>query len=433
MEGNRKKNVWNVFNSLGGDKVVWMIVLLLMLFSLVCIFSSTSKLLAKDQTRIDMLWGRMITVAFGLLIIFICYEIKNIEFFRKLSSLGFFVSVALLIPLACHINQPFLEAMNHNNAYRILILTVGGKSIQIHVFEIVKVAMIMYFAWALDALKHKRFKYLAKVSQKNRKILLIYAPFVIVFVLVLMGSNSSALIIGGILYLTILIGGGDKKDMLIMAVVGLIALFGCYGIYKISDGKVLSRMATLESRVFGDDQKYEKQALKSKERSIAFDKAIDKIQQPYGAKIAIHQGGLIGKGPGQSTQRYIVPDMPDDYMYSFIIEEYGLAGGIIVLFLYLSLLSRGSIIVRNCSNNLFAKCAVAGLCLLISGQAFLHMLVNVDIGPMTGQTLPLISHGNSAFICFSVAFGIILSISRKASDNINKEIEKIRKDENERI
>ena len=130
---------------------------------------------------------------------------------------------------------------------------------------------------------------------------------------------------------------------------------------------------------------------------------------------------MLGKGPGQSTQRYVVPDISEDYMYSFIIEEYGLWGALIIIFLYVSLLARGSIIVRNCGKDLYAKICVAGLCLLITGQAFLHMFVNADIGPMTGQTLPLISHGNSAFLCFSLAFGIILSFSRIAQRRIEKE------------
>ena len=117
----------------------------------------------------------------------------------------------------------------------------------------------------------------------------------------------------------------------------------------------------------------------------------------------------------------MVPDISEDYMYSFIIEEYGFVGGVLVIFLYISLLARGSIIVRNCGKDQFAKLGVAGLCILISGQAFLHMFVNADIGPMTGQTLPLISHGTSAFICFCIAFGVILSFSRIAARRIDKE------------
>ena len=113
--------------------------------------------------------------------------------------------------------------------------------------------------------------------------------------------------------------------------------------------------------------------------------------------------------------------MSEDYMFSFIIEEYGLLGGILIICLYLSLLARSSLIARNCGSDLYAKLTVAGLTILITGQAFLHIFVNSDIGPMTGQTLPLISHGNSAFLCFSFAFGVILSISRIAARRIAKE------------
>jgi len=115
--------------------------------------------------------------------------------------------------------------------------------------------------------------------------------------------------------------------------------------------------------------------------------------------------------------------MFEDYMFSFIVEEYGLLGGLFVIILYTSLLARGSIIVRNCDNH-FAKTAVAGLVLLITGQAMMHIMINCDLGPLTGQTLPLVSHGNSSFLMFSLAFGIILSISKMARRKIAREAEK---------
>jgi cell division protein FtsW len=109
-------------------------------------------------------------------------------------------------------------------------------------------------------------------------------------------------------------------------------------------------------------------------------------------------------------------------MFSFIVEEYGLIGGILIILLYVSLLARGSLIASKCTNE-YAKIAVGGLSILITGQAFMHMMVNVDIGPMTGQTLPLISHGSFAFIVFCIAFGVILSISRMARNQIKAEEE----------
>ena len=406
----KKKTFWNLLEDLKGDKVVWMITILLILISVVCIFSSSSRLLVGNQTRIDIVRSQLLTVVFGLVLIFLCYKIPDIKYIRMASVLGLPVSLILLILLTFRVQTPFIRAVNINSAWRIL----EAGPIQIHVFEVVKVAMIMYLSWAVARLKER-----GEQNNFKKKVLLLYIPFVAVFVMVLLGSNSSGLIIGLIMALTIIIGGGSIKDMLLLAASGIAVFALCFGIYKFSGGQVMKRFATLEGRFKKVD--YESELENLKPGTAEYREVVDKLMQPLGAKIAVHEGGLLGKGPGQSTQRYMVPMMSEDYMYSFIIEEYGLLGAIAVLILYVSLLARGSIIVRNCGKDVFAKSAVAGLCLLITGQAFLHMLVNVDIGPMTGQTLPLISHGKSAFLCFCLAFGIILSISKLAVRKIEKE------------
>ena len=414
---NKTSAFWTFADHFEGDKVVWIIVLLLILFSIVCMFSSSSRLLRDGMTRLDLVRNQFFVVLAGLAVIIVCYNIKNIAFFRWCSQWGFLVSLAMLALLDAHVNLPLLKALNINNAYR--ILSIAG--FQVHVFEVVKVAMVLYLAWAMDALKQGRLKGPSKPIWK--KILYLYAPFLIIFVMIIPGSNSSALIIGLLMFVMILLGGGNFKDMAILGAAGVtvIALIvGIYNLTKNSEHPMFSRIGTGVARIFEEDH-WEQQAIDSPKGSIAWQEAIDAIRQPYSAKIAVKQGGLLGKGPGQSTQRYVVPDMSEDYMYSFIIEEYGLVGGIFVIFLYVSLLARGSIIARNCGSDHYAKLTVAGLCLLITGQAFLHMFVNADIGPMTGQTLPLISHGNSAFLCFSIAFGIILSFSRIAARRIDKE------------
>ena len=409
-----KRSLWNLFENIEGDKVVWMIVLLLMLISVLCMFSSTSQLLGSGQSRIDVVKDQVILVAFGIGLVILIYNIRNLNFIMWLSRWGFLLSFALLAMLDLKVNLGFIRSVEINGARR--ILQVGP--VQVHVFEVVKVAMIMYLAWALDAFKRGTLKGPRKDIWK--KILYIYMPFVVSFLMIIPGSNSSAVVIGGMMFITILIGGGSIRDMAILVGAGVLMVAGAYAVYSISDGKVMKRIGTGISRIF-DKEDYEQQVIDARVGSVEYYRALDKIRQPYSAKIAIHEGGLIGKGPGQSTQRYVVPDISEDYMFSFIIEEYGVLGGIIVLMLYISLLARGSIIVRNCGNNLFAKLAVAGLLILIVLQAFLHMFVNCDIGPMTGQTLPLISHGTSAFLCFSVAFGIILSISRYASRRMKRE------------
>ena len=411
----KKSSFWNFADRFEGDKVVWIIVLLLFLFSIVCMFSSTSRLLDEGATRVDLVKEQFVVVLFGLAIIIGLYNIRNIKFFRFFSAFGFATSFILLLLLDSRVQLPFMRAIEINGAYR--ILKIG--SLQVHVFEVVKVAMVMYLAFAIDALKRDALP-LKKLSEEWRKIIFIYAPFIITFVMIIPGSNSSALVIGTIMLIVILLGGGSARDMTLLILAGAAAVGICVGIYKLSDGKYMERIGTGISRIMEKDD-WEKQFLASRKGSIEYQEALDAMRQPYSAKIAIHEGGVLGKGPGQSTQRYVVPDISEDYMYSFIIEEYGFVGGVLVIFLYISLLARGSIIVRNCGKDQFAKLSVAGLCILISGQAFLHMFVNADIGPMTGQTLPLISHGTSAFICFCIAFGVILSFSRIAARRIDKE------------
>ena len=410
----KKRNLWNIFENFEGDKVVWMIVLLLMLISVLCMFSSTSRLLSSGQSRIDVVKDQLILVGFGIGIIILIYNIRNLAILRWLSKFGFAVSLLLLAVLDLRLDLGFVRSIEINGARR--ILQVGP--VQVHVFEVVKVAMIMYLAWAMDALKRGKLKW--GKNELAKKIIYIYGPFVLSFLMIIPGSNSAALVIGGMMFITILIGGGNLRDLAILVAAGALMVGLVLGIYALSKGKVFGRIGTGISRIF-ESTDWEQKVKDSRMGSVDYYEALDEIRQPYSAKIAIHEGGLIGKGPGASTQRYVVPDISEDYMFSFIIEEYGLLGGLIVLMLYISLLARGSLIVRNCGNELFPKLAVAGLTMLIVLQAFLHMFVNVDIGPMTGQTLPLVSHGSSAFLCFCVAFGIILSVSRYASRKLRKE------------
>ena len=411
---SKKRTVWNFFDRIEGDKVVWIIVLMLILISIVCIFSSTSRLLEGSQTRLDIVKSQLFIVAAGLVLIIVCYNINNIRFFRWCSQWGFLISFVLLGLLLSKIDTPIVRSIELNGARRILQLY----KVQVHVFEVVKVAMVLYLSWALDALKKGELK--GPKSEFWKKMMYIYGPFMITLLMIIPGSNSAALFIGGIMFLVILLGGGNLRDMAVLALAAIVIIAGCWGIYEISGHKALKRIGTAISRISEDDN-WEKKVIEAREGSDEYYKALDKIRQPYSAKIAIKEGGILGKGPGQSTQRYVVPDISEDYMYSFIIEEYGLWGALIIIFLYVSLMARGSLIVRNSGKDLYAKLSVAGLCLLITVQAFLHMFVNADIGPMTGQTLPLISHGNSAFLCFSLAFGIILSFSRIAQRRMERE------------
>ena len=446
-EEKKNKNFWNFLDNLEGDKVVWMIVLLLMLISIVAIFSSTSQLaLQKGTSRMAIISQQMVITLIGLAVIVVCYSIRSIGFFRIISQFGYAVSMFLLLILASHKSVGPIKPLFINSAWR--IVSIGG--FQVHVFEVVKIAMVMYLSWAVNAYRNDKFlvaNILAKAHPRwkkplTKKIVYIYIPIFTVCLGIMVGSLSSTIFIGGIMFITILIGGISVKELILPGLIAVALLAGCVGINAASnkpdDKKPFPHLQSAMNRVTSDSTEKRIETLKTAPKnSREFQEALDKLQQPVSAKIAIHEGGLFGKGPGRSTQRYIVPIMFEDYMYSFVVEEYGLLGGILVIILYISLLARGSIIVRNCDNH-FAKTAVAGLVVLITGQAMMHIMINCDMGPLTGQTLPLISHGNSSYLMFSLAFGIILSISKMARRKIAREaaqaaplVERTEKDEME--
>ena len=417
--GTQKKGFWGFIDNIEGDKVVWIIVFLLIMISILAIFSSTSLLRQGDKDRMDFISEHLVVVGIGLGLIFGLYNIKKIGLFRVLSQLGFGLSAVLLSLLALHVRIPgVIEAERINGAWR--TLNIAG--FQMHVFEVVKVAMVLYLAWAIHGYKEKRLRYGNTDLQK--RLIYMYAPILIVCVLTLMGSGSSAVFIGAILIATLLIGGMPFKEIALAGVAGIAALLLIVGVYNATGGTVFKkfeRIATMNSRL-GANYDAAVRLKDVPERSREFYRILGEIKQPYSAKIAVHEGKILGKNSGNSTQKYVVSNIYGDYMFSFLVEEYGLIGGIIVIFLYVSLLARGSTIARLC-NNEYAKIAVGGLSVLITGQAFMHMFVNVDIGPMTGQTLPLISHGSFAFLVFCIAFGVILSISRMARKRIKAEEE----------
>lgn len=428
MDWKKVEERVNFMDRLAGDKVVWIIVLCLCLISMVAIFSSTSQLATESTTRIDIVRTQFFTILGGLALIFILYKINNIKVFKWLSQWGFLLSLVMLLILDLKLNIGPIESASINGARR--ILKVGG--FQIHVFEIIKVAMVMYLAWAVETFRKGGFKLLEKLSEIDRlhflgtelaqKIIYIYAPILIVCVASLPGGNSNALFIAALMFLTIMLAGMPFRDILVIGALGILLLAGCIGIYFASGGKKFERIGTLVSGSrFGNAS--EETFIQAQRGTVEYQKALDKIRQPIGAKLAIKRGGVFGKGPGGSVQKYVVPVIYEDYIFSFIIEEYGLLGGILVIILYISLLARASIIVRNCDDK-FAKYAIAGLSVMISGQAMMHILVNCDVGLLTGQTLPLISYGTSAFLCISIAFGILLSISRMATRKVEREAAK---------
>ena len=433
MAGTRKKAFGfdNLIDWLEGDRIIWIIVFAIIMFSIVGMASSTS-LLAKlnSASRFDYAIQQVYISFGGLVLIWLICKFGRVGILKFLSRLGFIGSALLLILLDSHFQGiPFLtpvETQPGSGTWRTIIMF----GVPVMVYEVVKVAMVMYLAWALQTLKQKEtqladklaaFGWLRFLSTEEGKVMFyVGAPMVIVFLLELAGSNSSAIFLGLVMGFTVIVGKMKFKYIFHLILAGVIALGLVFGMQKITGWKFLTRVTTAISRVSDFHGDPVKELHKHEPGTLAFQRILDGSKQVTSAKVAVSTGGLLGKGPGKSTQRYIVSVMYEDYMFSFIIEEYGLLGGMLILILYGTLLARGSIIVRNC-DTVFARCTVAGLVALISCQALLHILVNVDLIPMTGQNLPMISHGNSSFLCFCIAFGVILSISRMAKKKIARE------------
>ena len=399
-----------------------------MLISVISVFSSTPLLaieLKSDRTSIMV--DQLKLVGLGFVIILALYGFFKVEWYRKMSKWGFAISFVLLSILVFKLNFGFVRAGEINGARRILIL--AGK--QIHIYEFVKIFMIMYLGWALDTYKEHGFKFLPTLSSKFerlaflekdiwQKIFYIYLPILLVTLMVSTGSNSSAMFIGGIMILMVLIGGLEIKDVALVGAV-LVVAFGCmFGAYKMGILKD-TRLGTLVSRITNDDDATMDILLTSEPYSKNWQKAKDALDQPVGALLAIKEGGFWGKGIGNSTQKYQVPVIFGDYMFSFIVEEAGLWGALLLILLYYSLLARGTLVAKQC-DKYYDKMIVTGLIILVTGQAFMHMAVNVHLPlvPQTGQTLPLVSHGANSFLAFSLVFGILLSISRDARENMDR-------------
>lgn len=420
-EKKKRFNIWNWMEGFRGDKVILIVALLLMLTSVISVFSSTPLLaLERGIDRISIMTSQLKVVLVGVVVILLLYIFGKSKAYRMVGKYGFFLSLAMLVILVGNLHLGIIEAGEINGARR--IIKVFGK--QLHVYEFVKVFMVLYLAWALDAYKRGKFRLTRWIAGRypkiagidtpmGQKVFYIYLPTLITVVLVMTGSNSSALFIGLVLLLIILIGGVRFMDLVAFGLVGLVGIGIVFGAHKAGLLKN-NRIDTAISRITNDDEATMDILLSSRPGSPEYEAARDELKQPIGAQLAIQEGGLFGKGIGNSTQKYTVPVIFGDYMFSFLVEETGIIGAILIILLYFSLLARGTTVAKDC-DDYFDKITVAGLTILITGQAFMHMMVNVHFPliPQTGQTLPLVSHGTTSFLVFSAVFGILLSISRE--------------------
>ncbi len=387
MTEGRTENKGSILSRLNGDKVIWIVVFLLSLISIALIYSSSSSLAYKENTtNFAFLIKQIQFVAMGLVALYVCYKVP-LGWYRFLAypALGLSIILLALTPI---IGQEI------NGARR--WINLGFTTFQ--PAEMAKIAIVLYLARALEVSKLETFK---------EFLIKIIIPIGITCILILIGSVSAALFVGMISLLMLIIAGVKwnyifKAGGIAAAALVVIILLHLAGL------QLFSRLDTALSRLvrFGSDTEVTEEMTPEEKQKEA-----DKTYQADMAKVAISSVGILGKGPGKSTQRYFLPHPYSDYIFTIIIEEYGLAGGTFVLMLYLWFLFRCVILAKNCTK-VFSALTVAGLGLLISVQATLHILVNVGYLPVTGHTLPLLSLGGTSLVILSCAFGIILSVSR---------------------
>lgn len=391
-----------VLNSLHGDKVIWIIIFLLSLISIALIYSASSSLAFKEHTtNFAYLVKQLRFVALGILALYICYRIP-LRWYRYLTVPLLALSIILLAL------TPIIGS-EVNGAKR--WLNIFGLTFQ--PTEMAKITIILYLARILEV---------SKIETYTQFLLKIVLPLGMVCILIMIGSVSQALLVA--LISLLILFASDVKFKYLLYTMGLAACtflvilllnlaFGWFG-------RIDTATSRLKKFVTDEVEQVDDGNMTAAEQK---QKQADKTFQADMAKIAISSVGVLGKGPGKSTQRYVLPHPYSDYIYTIIIEEYGLLGGVFVLLLYLWFFYRCVMLVKNCKT-VFSAMTVGGLGLLITIQAILHVFVNVGLLPVTGHTLPLVSLGGTSLIILSCAFGIILSVSRTkdAAETMKKKL-----------
>lgn len=369
----------NKISNLKGDRVIWIIFMLFAMISLAVVYSASSALAYRgDTTPFSIMIHQAGYFFLGFIIVIICYRIP-LKYYRFGSYLLMGLSIILLaIPAVTG---------------QLRTIDIFGVSVQPS--EIAKIAIVLYLARVIETSSFKTFK---------EYIIKILIPLGITCLLCLMGSVSATLIICFIAFIILMCSKVPKKFILwtVPIVIGLLGIV--IAVHAVTG--VFTRLDTFTARV-------ERHFSKEDEEMTAAElqEQKDKTFQEEQAKEAIQLGGVFGRGPGNSIKRDILPNAYDDYIYSIIVEEYGLLGGAAVILLYLWFFFRCLKIASLCKKD-FSLISVLGLSTLIILQAFLHIFVNTGIIPVTGQTLPMISRGGSSLVIMSSAFGIILSINR---------------------
>ncbi len=366
-----------------GDKAIWAVVALLAIFSFLPVYSASSNLVyvVGNGTTMGHLVKHGLLLFLGFGIIYGVHKIPT-HFFKGLSIIAMPV---VLVLLAYTLAQG--TTIDGANASRWIRLPFVGISFQTS--NLAGVVLMIYVARYLTKMKDREIRF-------KESILPLWLPVFLVLILILPANFSTAAILFFMVMVLCFLGGYPMKYLLSMTAAGLAGLCIFVLLAKAVPDLFPNRVDTWMSRLesFWDPADTEA------------DYQIEK------AKIAIASGGIIGSGAGKSVMKNFLPQSSSDFIYAIIIEEYGLVGGLALMFFYLLLLFR-IVVVANANATVFGKLLVVGVGLPIVFQALINMAVAVELFPVTGQTLPLISSGGTSIWMTCLAIGIILSASRK--------------------
>ncbi len=377
-------------NYIKGDKYIWAITILLSLASIVLVYSSSSHLAFafKQGNTISFLLKHLIHLGIGFGIMWMLSRVPFKYFYN--SSIIFFGIAIILICWAISGGQTISGA----NASR--WIRVAGFTFQPS--ELAKLSLFVLLARNLVHYKDKLHSF-------TQSFFPIFGPVILICALILPSNFSTSAIIFMISFLIMFIGRFSMKWLGVMLIIGIgsIALFY---LVVMKFPNISNRIATWNARI-----------------ECYFDQDCKNYQVNH-AKMAIARGGMWGKGPGKSVQKYFLPQSSSDFIYAVIVEEYGRVGGLFIISLYLMFLVR-VLRIASKSDDDFAILITIGLGFSIISQAFINMAVAVNLLPVTGQTLPLISAGGSSVWMTCAAIGLILSVS----NSINPQLENLLNDE----
>ncbi|NND87782.1 MAG: FtsW/RodA/SpoVE family cell cycle protein [Flavobacteriaceae bacterium] len=373
----------SIFKNIQGDKAIWAVAGLLALFSFLPVYSASSNLayLYGDGSTFKFLLKHLAHLLLGFAILYGVHKIPY-HYFRGLSILALPIVVILLLVTVAQ-----GTTIDGANASRWIRVPFVGVTFQTS--TLAAVVLMTYVARYLSRIKDKTVTF-------KETLLPLWLPVFIVLALILPANLSTTAIIFAMVVVLVFVGGYPIRYLGIILGAGLIMLTLFVLTAKAFPGVFPNRVDTWMSRIenFADKEDTEG------------DYQIEK------AKIAIASGGVTGQGPGKSVQKNFLPQSSSDFIFAIIVEEFGIVGGLSLMMLYLLMLFR-LVIVAHKSSSMFGKLLVIGVGLPIIFQALINMAVAVELFPVTGQTLPLISSGGTSIWMTCLALGMVLSVSAK--------------------